>query len=95
MAKRNRFAVIGEGYAAGVEQGSGSGIPRTVLSVTDQRKSTAGKLHPDLMASAGVEPHPHQGCLAAPKPCEFQPGFFDTLALLFYHEYLILAAVFE
>ena len=60
--------------------------------IAHQGKATAGKLHTDLMAAAGVQPDAYQVIAVANK---LQACFFHTLALLFYYKNLIFAAVFE
>ena len=54
-------AAKGEGDPAGKEPGRGVFIPGTILVVTQQRKSPAGKLNPDLMAAACVEQNTNNG----------------------------------
>ena len=50
----------GEGQAAGKQHGGSVLVPGTVLVVAQQGKSAAGKLHPDLVAAAGMEPDADQ-----------------------------------
>ena len=63
--------------------------------VAYQGEATAGKLHPDLMAAAGVEPDANQGGVGVRQASVFQAGIFDPLALFFDGEDLVFAAVFE
>ena len=61
--------------------------------VTNQRKTPAGKLDPDLMAPSSVEPDMNQTGFSGGNPPEFQPGFLNAGPLALYHKDLILPAV--
>ena len=63
--------------------------------VAHQGESAAGKLHPDLMGSAGVEPHMDQAGFAGGQAMELQTGVFDAFSLLFDGENFVLSAVLE
>ena len=95
MGETLQLSPVGEGNAAGVEHRRGDLIPGTVLSVTHQGISPAGKLHPDLMAAACVQADPHKTGLSLGKPGKFQPGSFYACALPLYYIDLVLSAVFE
>jgi hypothetical protein len=58
------LSTVGEGEPAGKQQGSIVVVPGTIFVVAHQGISPAGKLNPDLMAAAGVEPDMHQGAFA-------------------------------
>ena len=62
--------------------------------ISQQRESAAGKLDPDLVASAGVEANVDKSG-RVDKSCEFKACFFYTLAFFFYNIDLIDFAVFE
>ena len=48
-------AAEGEGDPAREQHRGGGFVPGAVFVVANQRVAAAGKLHPDLMASSGVE----------------------------------------
>ena len=54
----------GEGKSAGEEHWCGFFVPGAVFVVANQGKSTAGKLYPDLVTAAGVEPEGNQRAFA-------------------------------
>ena len=89
------FAFPGEGNAAGKQHGFFLFIPGAVLMVTHERKTMAGKLYPDLMAAAGVQPDTHQTFFPGAEGFELQPGFFYASAFFFDNENLVFAAVLE
>ena len=82
----------GESQAAGKKQGRGGLIPGTIFVVAYQGKATAGKLYPDLMATAGMQTDTHQ---IVPVSDKFQPGFLNALSFFFDHEDFVFAAVLE
>ena len=61
--------------------------------VANQREPPAGKLYPDLMAAAGVEPDADQTGFPLGQAAKFQPGLFNAAPLTFYHENLVFLAV--
>ena len=61
MFECNGLSAIGEGDPAGIKQGGIPVIPGAVFVVAYQRETPAGKLDPDLMAAAGMEPDVDQG----------------------------------
>ena len=61
--------------------------------VAHQRESPAGKLDPDLVTSAGMEPHADQTGFACGKPLEFQPCLFYATPLTLHHKDFVLFAV--
>ena len=63
--------------------------------VAHQREPAAGELHPDLMASAGVQPDADKSAFPICQTIVGQPGFFDAGALAIHHEDFVFAAVFE
>ena len=63
--------------------------------VAHQRKATAGKLHPDLMASAGMQTDLHQTFFSGGNSLKFQPGWLYAGSLFFDHKNLVFAAVFK
>ena len=60
LLKLEGLSLPGEGDPAGEKHGGGQLVPCAVFVVAHQGKTTAGKLYPDLMASAGVETDAHQ-----------------------------------
>ena len=54
--KMHLLALIGECDPAGEKHGSGLFVPGTILVVTHQRETPAGKLHPDLVTASGMQP---------------------------------------
>ena len=85
---------VGKGEATGEEHGGGAVVPGAVFVVAQERIAPAGKLHPNLVASAGVEPDPHQAGIALFQPEEFQPGGLSSLALSVYNKYLVFCCIF-
>ena len=61
--------------------------------IAHQREPAGGKLHPDLVASAGIEPHTHQRLLSCLEGMEGQAGFFDAFSLSLYYKNLVFAAI--
>ena len=57
------FSTMGEREAAGEEAGGSVLIPSTIFVVTQQGKSTAGELNPNLMTASGVQPDTDGGGL--------------------------------
>ena len=62
--------------------------------ITHQRITTAGKLHPDLMGSAGVQSDTHKAFFSGGQPVIFQSGLLDTAPGTFDNENLVLLTVF-
>ena len=54
------FPAVGEGQCTGIEHGFGLGGTRAILMVAHQGEATAGELHADLVASAGMQLNAHQ-----------------------------------
>ena len=88
------LSFVGEGDAAGPEHGRGAFVPGAVFVVAHKRKAPAGKLHTDLVASAGVEPDADEGGIPLCESAVFQPGFFYAPAFPIYHIHFVLFAVF-
>ena len=86
---------MGEGDAAGEEQGSGAGVPCTIFVVAHQGEAPAGELDPDLVAAAGMEPDADQTGFSGRQTGKFQPGVFHALAFFFHGEDLVFPAVLE
>ena len=80
---------------AGKEHWRSFFVPAAVFAVTYQGEATAGKLHPDLVGTAGMEPNPDQGGFPGRQPGKFQSGSLYTGPLTLYHKNLVLSAVFE
>ena len=91
--KNFRFTLPWQSNAAGEQHRRRGGITGAIFVITDQWEPTAGKLYPDLVASAGVEPNVHQAGFPGTKAFEFQPGFLNTAPLPFHHEDFVLFAV--
>ena len=64
LFKAHLLTLPGEGDTAGKEHRGGTLVFRAVFVVTDQGEAPGGKLHPDLVAAAGVKPDAHQGLVA-------------------------------
>ena len=77
----------GEGKAAGEEHGGSGFVPGAVFVVAHQGEAPAGKLHPDLMAAAGVKADANQVFTLAD---EFQPGLFTPFRSFFTTKTLFL-----
>ena len=80
---------------AGIQHGCGGFVPGTVFMIAYQGEAPAGKLDPDLVTSAGVQPDAYYGCFSTLKPGKLQPRVFHTGALPLDNKDLILAAVFK
>ena len=89
------FTAVGEGQPAGEQHGSGFLCPGAVFVVTHQGEAPAGKLHPDLMAAARMQPDGHKRMISCRQTPKFQPCRFYAGSLLFHHEDLVLPAVLK
>ena len=61
MFKNAIFFAIGKTQAAGIKPGGFFCIPGAILSIAHQGETPAGKLHPDLVGAAGLQPAAHMG----------------------------------
>ena len=92
--KMQLLSLMGKGQRAGKEHGGLYIVFCAVFVVPHQRIPPAGKLHPNLVASAGVEPDTHQAGIALFQLEEFQPGGLYSLALPVYNKYLVFGRIF-
>ena len=81
--------------AAAEKHRGGVFVPCAVFMIAHQGEAPAGKLHPDLMASAGMQADMHQGIFSRFLAGKFQPCLFDTAALPVHYKDLVAAAVLE
>ena len=89
------LSFVGEGDAAGPEHGRGAFVPGAVFVVAHKRKAPAGKLHTDLVASAGVEPDADEGGVVAGQTGKSKARGFYTGTLPLDHKDLILPAILK
>jgi len=86
------FSLIGEGDPAGEQHRCGFLCPAAIFVVTNQGKSPAGKLHPDLMAASCEEPNVHK---TITQMAVLELGLFHSAARFLHHEHLVFPAVLE
>ena len=93
LFKMQLRSLVGKGQAAGEEHGGGAFVPGSVFVVTHQRVPPAGKLHPDLVAPAGVEPEAHQAGVLSRQSGKFQSGGLYSLPLPFDNKNLVFLRI--
>ena len=63
--------------------------------IAHQRETAAGKLHPNLVAAAGVQANVYQRLFAATQTVELQSCVFNTFAFFLNGKNLVLFAILE
>ena len=89
------LSIIGKADAAGIQHRCAAGIPGAVFAVAHQGIAPAGKLHTDLVGSAGVQPDFYQCRVAFAQPRKRKPCRLYADTLPFDNKHLVLAAVFK
>ena len=88
--------VVGECDTAGIKHGGGVVVPGAVFVVAYKGIGSAGKLHTDLVTSAGVQTDAHKrGFVISGQLGIFKPCFFDTCALPFDNKDLVFSTVLK